>query len=76
MRQCYREMVPIIGPLTYHWSSFTFNNGEMIKDVECPLFLYHGDKDKLIGPNHSFKLAKIVLEQWKDMDKYKQCCKL
>ena len=76
MQQCYKEIVPVIGPLTYHWSATTFNNEEMIKYIKCPIFLFHGNEDKLINISHSIKLAKIYEETQKDPKFFMNYCSL
>jgi hypothetical protein len=35
-----------------------FNNQQKIEDVECPILLIHGKKDKLVSYTHSEKLAE------------------
>jgi alpha-beta hydrolase superfamily lysophospholipase len=76
MQSCYKELIPVIGPLTHHWSSTTFNNEEMIKQIKCPIFLFHGNEDKLINISHSMKLAKIVEETNKDTKFFMNYCSL
>ena len=35
-----------------------FRNLEVIRQVECPTFILHGEKDKLIPPSHARQLCK------------------
>jgi fermentation-respiration switch protein FrsA (DUF1100 family) len=37
-----------------------WNSKKIIKDVQCPILLMHGEKDDLIHPNHSRELANLT----------------